>query len=637
MTAPEHVFSIEGPLMLFGGPYSNLEATKALFDEAGRIGLAPERLICTGDVVAYGADPAATVDLIRATGCHVVMGNCEESLAAGADDCGCGFPAGSTCERLSAAWFAHALAKLKPDARGWMARLPRRIDIEIAGHRLAVIHGGIERINQFIFASTAAAIKDQELSRANVDGIIAGHCGLPFTQVVGRRLWHNPGVIGMPADDGTPRAWYSLLIPHEDGLSIEHRAIEYDFAQAAAKMRRVGLPDEYAAALESGSWPSCDVLPWKEIRERGVRLHEGRLSWHRIKEAHRRKKPIAFQQLWPTAGRDAVPKLDPRKFRDPRTTVSGEPRARVNLRKLTTLWFNTGTQCNIACRNCYIESSPRNDRLVYLMVRDVVRYLDEIERDGWETEEIGFTGGEPFMNPEFLGMLNEVLSRGFHVLVLTNAMRPMQRLKNKLLDLNSRFGAKLTIRVSLDHFTAERHEDERGPGTFKPTLEGLIWLAHSGFKVAVAGRTMWDDDPQAERAGYTRVFAEHGIPIDTHDPSALVLFPEMDPRADVPEITESCWNVLGKSPADVMCSSSRMVVKRKAEDHPVVLACTLIAYDQQFELGATLREADRPVPLNHPTCAKFCVLGGASCSAHAPSATSAGEIATPTLAAAEVE
>ncbi|MGH9667477.1 MAG: metallophosphoesterase family protein [Bryobacteraceae bacterium] len=251
MTALEHLFSNEGALMLFGGPYSNLEATKALLDEANRLGIAPERLICTGDVVAYGADPAATVDLIRAIGCHVVMGNCEESLAAGADDCGCGFPAGSTCERLSAAWFAHALAELQPDVRGWMARLPRRLDIEIAGHRFAVIHGGIERINQFIFASTAAAIKDRELLRADVDGIIAGHCGLPFTQVVGTRLWHNPGVIGMPADDGTPRAWYSLLIPHEGGLSIEHRAIEYDFAQAATKMRRVRLPEEYAAALET--------------------------------------------------------------------------------------------------------------------------------------------------------------------------------------------------------------------------------------------------------------------------------------------------------------------------------------------------------------------------------------------------
>ncbi len=88
----------------------------------------------------------------------------------------------------------------------------------------------------------------------------------------------------------------------------------------------------------------------------------------------------------------------------------------------------------------------------------------------------------------------------------------------------------------------------------------------------------------------------------------------MDERADVPEITESCWEILGKSPSDVMCSNARMVVKRKGAAAPAVLACTLLAYDPQFELGTTLKEAAKPVPLNHPHCAKFCVLGGAACS-----------------------
>jgi uncharacterized Fe-S cluster-containing radical SAM superfamily protein len=316
-------------------------------------------------------------------------------------------------------------------------------------------------------------------------------------------------------------------------------------------------------------------------------------------------------------------KLDPRKFRDPRRTAGGEPRACVRLQHLTTLWFNTGTLCNITCRNCYIESSPKNDRLVYLTRSEVVSYFDEIECERWRTEEIGFTGGEPFMNPEFMDMLEEALLRGFRVLVLTNAMRPMQLKKRKLLELQSRFGRRLNIRVSLDHFSAERHEDERGPGTFRPTLEGLIWLARSGFRVAVAGRTMWDDDPNTERSGYARLFAKHGIPINAQNPTELVLFPEIEVGSDVPEITDSCWGVLGKSPAAVMCSSSRMVVKRKGQDHPVVLACTLIPYDQQFELGATLTQSLREVPLNHPTCAKFCVLGGGSCSPSA-SATPLG-------------
>jgi hypothetical protein len=98
----------------------------------------------------------------------------------------------------------------------------------------------------------------------------------------------------------------------------------------------------------------------------------------------------------------------------------------------------------------------------------------------------------------------------------------------------------------------------------------------------------------------------------------------MDERADVPEITEDCWGILGKNPAEVMCASSRMVVKRKGAAHPVVLPCTLLPYDPAFEMGATLAEAARAdggmfergaVKLCHPHCAKFCVLGGGSCSA----------------------
>ena len=609
--------SFDDPVIVFGGPYGNLEATRALLDEAERLGIPPQRIVCTGDVVAYGADAAATVDLVRAAEIHVVMGNCEESLALEAADCGCGYVPGSACDRLAAAWFAHADRELGADARAWMTQLPRRVDLVMAGARLAVVHGGIERINRFIFASTAATIKANEAERSQADGVIAGHCGLPFTQVVAGRLWHNAGAVGMPANDGTARAWFSLLTPQPDGLAIEHRALTYDHVAAAGKMRRAGLPEDYAAALEAGLWPSCDVLPFKEIRERGVPLEPGAVLWRPpvAPASKTRRRPVACKQLWPDPARDSVAPLPREKFTDPRVTAAGEPRAQVALQRLRTLWFNTGTLCNIACRNCYIESSPKNDRLVYIDRAEVAVYLDEIERDGWDTEEIGFTGGEPFMNPHLFGIIEECLARGFRVLVLTNAMRPMQRAKAKLLDLNRRLGERLTIRVSLDHFAAERHEDERGPGTYQPTLDGLIWLARNGFNLAVAGRTMWGEDEAPERNGYARLFAAHEIPIDAYDPEALVLFPEMDARADVAEIAEGAWGALGKSPADVMCATSRMVVKRKGAERPAVLACTLLPYDPQFELGSTLKDAARPVPLNHPHCARFCVIGGALCSA----------------------
>ena len=305
------------------------------------------------------------------------------------------------------------------------------------------------------------------------------------------------------------------------------------------------------------------------------------------------------------------------KFSDAEWTAGGERRAKVALTALRTLWFNTGTLCNIECRNCYIQSSPGNDALLYLTRAEVESYLAEIMRDRLPVREIGFTGGEPFMNPEMIGMAEAALEAGHEVLILTNAMRPMMRkaMREGLADLNRRFGARLTLRISLDHWSAKRHDAERGNGSFAITLEGMRWLRDQGIRTAVAGRTIWGESEPEARQGFAQLFAAEGFRIDAFSPAECVLFPEMDERADVPEITEACWGILKKSPDSVMCSDARMVVKRRGAERPVVLACTLLAYDPRFELGETLAESARPVALNHPHCAKFCVLGGASCSA----------------------
>ena len=313
--------------------------------------------------------------------------------------------------------------------------------------------------------------------------------------------------------------------------------------------------------------------------------------------------------------RPAATALAPLKFRDPAVTAAGEPRARVGLRALRTLWFNTGTLCNIACATCYIESSPANDALVYLAAADVIGFLDEVARLDLPTTEIGFTGGEPFMNRAIVAMLDASLERGFDTLVLTNAMRPMRRFEADLARLVSTYGDRLTLRVSLDHHRPEIHEAERGAGTWDIAVAGLQWLASHGARLAVAARLLPGESEAEARAGFRDRLDTLGIQLDVTDPARLVLFPEMDATADTPEITEACWSILRKWPDSVMCASSRMVVHRRGEPGPRVAACTLLPYDAQFDLGATLAEASRPVALNHPHCARFCVLGGASCSA----------------------
>lgn len=313
----------------------------------------------------------------------------------------------------------------------------------------------------------------------------------------------------------------------------------------------------------------------------------------------------------------AIPTGNVGKFEDRFTTADGSQRAQVALTNPETLWFNTGTLCNIECENCYILSSPTNDALVYLTLEEMVRFLDQIEERKWPIREIAFTGGEPFMNPQMNEMARAALERGFEVLILTNAMRPMMRktVRAGLLDMKAEFGDKLTLRISVDHYSDSLHDEERGFGSFEKTIEGMKWLSENEFRMAVAGRTVWGDTDAESRSGYAALFDVQGFKIDAFNPGQTVLFPEMDEKIEVPEITNACWGILNKSPDSVMCASSRMVVKRKGADKPAVLACTLLPYSPEFELGETLEEAERDVHLNHPHCAKFCVLGGASCSA----------------------
>lgn len=309
--------------------------------------------------------------------------------------------------------------------------------------------------------------------------------------------------------------------------------------------------------------------------------------------------------------------IDPRKFQNPILTAKGEKRAAVFFKELKTLWFNSGSLCNIECANCYIQSSPTADHFIYLTPEDMAPYLDEIDEMYDHKIEIAFTGGEPYLNPHILRLSEMALERGHELLILTNAMKPMMRprVQKGLLDLQARYPGKMTLRVSLDHFSQEGHDQERGNGSFDIALKGMAWLTEHKFKLNIAGRSMFSESEENARQGYADLISSQGWDIDAYDPMTTILFPEMDENIDVPEITVACWSILNVHPDSMMCATSRMVVRRKGEDRASVLACTLLWDDPQFETGKTLKESLGPVKLNHPHCSKFCVLGGASCSA----------------------
>ncbi len=264
-------FASTSPILVFGGPYSNFRASEAMRAEAQRLQIPASQTICTGDVVAYCAEPEETTALIRDWGCHVIAGNCEEQLAEGAPDCGCGFVEGTACDLLAKGWYPFANARISAASRAWMGSLPKALRFSIGETRFRVVHGGVSVVNRFLFGSQIGAL-GEELKQADADVVIAGHAGIPFTARIGAKTWFNPGVIGMPANDGTAEIWYGLVTSTGGGIKLSTHRLGYDAPSAAAAMRRWGYADGYARSLVTGVWPSFDVLPNAEVDQTGRRL-----------------------------------------------------------------------------------------------------------------------------------------------------------------------------------------------------------------------------------------------------------------------------------------------------------------------------------------------------------------------------
>ena len=263
-----------GPLLLFGGPYSNLHALEAMKVKAEELGIPPTQIICTGDIVGYCAYPEESIQFVKKWGIHTIAGNVEFNLMDEAESCGCNFEEGSRCDSFSKQWFPFAKTKVSLDALKYLETIPEFIRFDFNGKKVFVLHGSYENTSEFIFKSTPASLKASDFILANADMIIAGHSGLPFVDQVilneKTKTWLNPGVIGMPANDGTPDVWYVIL----ENEKINFHRLTFDYKKASEAMSEHPLPTAYAETLQTGLWDNCDILPAKETAEMGKRIEE---------------------------------------------------------------------------------------------------------------------------------------------------------------------------------------------------------------------------------------------------------------------------------------------------------------------------------------------------------------------------
>lgn len=269
----KHMGTKAGKLLLFGGVYSNLQALEKLIQIADEAGIPPENCISTGDLTGYCAQPEETVQLFKKWGAVSIAGNVELQLANDSEDCGCDFKSGSRCDDFSKMWFPYTKGHLSKESLDSMKNIPEYISFDYGNKKVTVVHGNYGNTSEFIFKSNATESKERCFQETKSDIIVAGHCGLPFHQTIKEKVWLNPGVIGMPANDGTPRVWYMMLDIINGEVIYTHHSFEYDAETAQKLMYKNHLPEAYGDTLTSGIWDNMEILPELEKMGQGIPIY----------------------------------------------------------------------------------------------------------------------------------------------------------------------------------------------------------------------------------------------------------------------------------------------------------------------------------------------------------------------------
>ncbi|QHV86580.1 hypothetical protein C3K23_18235 [Streptomyces sp. 604F] len=464
-----------------GGPYGNPYALQAFVDDARARGA--ERLFCLGDLGGFGADVNALWPILTDNTVECVAGNYDVAIARGDTDCGCGYrdPKDNEYAQLI---YDHTLATTSRDFAAWMDTLPTERRETIDGVDVHMVHGSTLALNDFWWESLP---EEQHRLRTDASGaavVLCTHSGLPWQRRIGDTLAVNVGVLGKPANDGRRDVWYAILDLSDGHVTAELIPLAYDWRAQAASMRAAGLPEIFAETIETGWWTTClEILPPRE-RSRG-RYH-----------LYRSTLPSGFRPA-----NDGWGETTPQALRSDRPVVPlfGTPYFPSRL------WIYTNFHCNLACDYCAVASSPK--ALARTLPTDAFRALvDEAAQAGFT--ELYLTGGEPFLHPDIVSLL-DYASAVLPTVVMTNAMLLRGRRADGLADLADR---KLTVQTSLDGATAHTHDLHRGSGSWQRTIDGIRHLIDLGLPPRVA--LTETPDNTHEVPAVAELLAELGLPAD---------------------------------------------------------------------------------------------------------------------------
>jgi AdoMet-dependent heme synthase len=321
--------------------------------------------------------------------------------------------------------------------------------------------------------------------------------------------------------------------------------------------------------------------------------------------------PDAWAAAWAAVPIDpgSMTRIDLEVLERVNSPAPGGEAPTVGLESLEELWFQVaGTVCNLRCRHCFISCSPENHDFWFMSRQEVSEALEASR--GFGVKEYYFTGGEPFMNREILGILEDALALG-PATVLTNGTLLPARRTRRLAEIASQTPYTLEFRVSLDGVTPEANDAIRGEGSFARCMEGVRALVDAGFLPILTCMRSW---PEAETDLHLERFRELLAGIGCHRARIKILPPlligEEAKRTRGYAPTERVTHEMmeGYDAGQLLCTRTRLVTARG------VYACPILLGSPSARLGASLDEAvAAPVRLEESACFT-CYLSGAICS-----------------------
>jgi diadenosine tetraphosphatase ApaH/serine/threonine PP2A family protein phosphatase len=543
--------------------YANPHALRAWVDDARRRGC--DRLWCLGDLGGFGAECDAVWPLLVEHGVECIAGNYDIAIGRGDEDCGCGY-SDSRDDHFAQVMYDYTRAHTSAGFAAWMHDLPGELRAEIDGVDVHAVHGSPLAVNDFLWES----LDDDELllrlGLSGADVLLCTHTGIPWQRRVDGTLVVNVGAIGRPANDGRRETWYAIVELRDGTACAELVPLSYDWRAQAAAMRSAGLPEPFVETVETGWWTTClEIVPPLE-RSRG-RYHvyrdalpdgfaAGGVGWADPPSGDDGERPVV-----PLFGSAVFP-----------------PR----------LWVYSNFHCNLACDYCAVASSPRA-RPRSIGLDRFCALVDEAVAEGFE--ELYVTGGEPFLEPAIVAML-EYASDRLETVCLTNAMLFLQgRRRRELERLAGR--ERLTLQSSIDGARSQTHDLHRGTGSWGKAMDGIALARDLGLHVRVAMTET--DDNRGEAGPLRELLAAAGVSGDDFAVRPLVRRGlagsgmEVTDAVMVPELTITAdgahWHPVG---GDVASSPDLLIARGE-----VSLAEAKRRVLQRF---LELRQADGSLP-----------------------------------------